>query len=658
MTRSRRYPLLFSPMSVGPFRLDNRIVFAAHLTNYAEDGLPTDRHAAYYEARAAGGAGLVITEEHSVHPTDRPHEKVICGFNPEVIPAYREITDSVHRHGTPIFAQINHNGGQGTGMYSRLALWAPSAVADPVSREVPKAVEDHEIAEIIAGYATVATHCAKGGFDGVELQCSGSSIVRGFLSPATNLRTDSYGGSLERRARLVLEILSAVRDAVGRELAVGLRLCGDERIDRGTTITDAVAVARMVEAQGCADYLNTSIGTMTATPPAFVASKRVPPGYASLVAAAFREAISLPVVGAGHYKDPAQAERALRAGHCDLVRAVRAQITDPQFAHKALSGRTESIHLCSACTQECVGRVRRNCWLRCTENPRAGREAEARPRTVATAVSRRRVVVAGAGPAGLQAAIAAASGGHEVIVFEQVAEPGGRVRLAATAPGRSELRDLVRNQVAQCRELGVEIRFSAEATPVTVLGERPDVVIVATGSRPRRPRWACDPPVGSPRLADVIEVLGGSARPSGTVLVVDELGFNQATSIGELLAARGCAVEIVTPAMVVGGDLEVTGDLDGFNMRAAARHIAQSSDLVVMALEPGGVQLLHCPTGTIEQRLVDWVVLAVAPAPEDRLYRQLRDGAPGLDLRRAGDCVAPRRAHAAVIEGDRAGSGL
>jgi 2,4-dienoyl-CoA reductase (NADPH2) len=142
------------------------------------------------------------------------------------------------------------------------------------------------------------------------------------------------------------------------------------------------------------------------------------------------------------------------------------------------------------------------------------------------------------------------------------------------------------------------------------------------------------------------------------VLVVDELGFNQATSIGELLAARGCAVEIVTPAMVVGGDLEVTGDLDGFNMRAAARHIAQSSDLVVMALEPGGVQLLHCPTGTIEQRLVDWVVLAVAPAPEDRLYRQLRDEVPGLDLRRVGDCVAPRRAHAAVIEGDRAGSGL
>ncbi len=162
-----------------------------------------------------------------------------------------------------------------------------------------------------------------------------------------------------------------------------------------------------------------------------------------------------------------------------------------------------------------------------------------------------------------------------------------------------------------------------------VLGERPDVVIVATGSRPRRPRWALDPPPGSPRLADVTEVLDGSARPSGTVLVVDELGFHQAPSVAELLATRGCVVEIATPAMVVGGDLDLTGDLEGFNRRAAARQITQSTDLVVMALEPGGIQLLHNPTGTVARRIVDWVVLAVAPACEDRLYRLLRGEAPG-----------------------------
>jgi mycofactocin system FadH/OYE family oxidoreductase 2 len=494
MTRSRRYPLLFSPANLGPVRVENRIVLTAHLTNFAQDGLPTDQHAAYYEARADGGAGLVITEENSVHPTDCAHEKVIRGFSPEVIPAYRKITDSVHRHGTPIFAQVNHNGAHGDGTYSRLALWAASAVADPLSREVPKAVEEQEIAEVITAYATVATHCARGGFDGIEVQCSGSSIVCGFLSPMTNLRTDAYGGSLERRARLVLEILSAVRDAVGRDLAIGVRLCGDERIDRGTTITDALAVAQMVEAQGCADYLNTAVGATTAKSHVFDRLKHVPSGYSGLISAAFRGAVSLPVVAAGRYREPAQAERALRAGHCDLVGVVRAQIADPQFAYKALSGHTEAIHICASCTHDCVVRVRRNCSLRCTENPQAGREADSAPREVSASGSAQRVVVVGAGPAGLQAAIAAARGGHEVIVFEKDSEVGGRLRLAATAPGRGELRDLVRSQLAQCLELGVEIRLSIDATPAAVLGERPAVVIVATGSRPRRPKWACDAP--------------------------------------------------------------------------------------------------------------------------------------------------------------------
>ncbi len=187
-------------------------MFSAHLTNYAtEDGRPSEQHAAYYAARAAGGAGLIITEEHSTHPTDWPYEKLIHGFHPEVIPGYRRITDAVHAHGVPILAQINHNGGQASSLYTRLPVWAPSPVPDPLFREVPKAVEPHEIAEIVAGYALVAEHCMAGGFDGVELQCSHSSIVRGFLSPATNHRTDGYGGSLLQRARLLLDLVAAVR---------------------------------------------------------------------------------------------------------------------------------------------------------------------------------------------------------------------------------------------------------------------------------------------------------------------------------------------------------------------------------------------------------------------------------------------------------------
>src|ERR1700733_793491 len=256
MSSGGRYRFLFQPLRLGPTVVRNRIVFSAHLTNYAEDGLPSEQHAAYYGARAAGGAGLIITEEHSPHPTDWPYEKLIHGFHPEVIPGYRRITEAVHAHGVPILAQINHNGGQASSMYARLPVWAPSPVPDPLFREVPKAVESHEIAQIVAGYALVAEHCMRGGFDGIELQCFHSSIVRGFLSPATNRRTDEYGGSLAGRARLLLEIVAAVRAAIGPRGALGVRLCGDELIDQGTTIADAVEVGRLVEATGAGDYIN------------------------------------------------------------------------------------------------------------------------------------------------------------------------------------------------------------------------------------------------------------------------------------------------------------------------------------------------------------------------------------------------------------------
>ena len=255
---------------------------------------------------AEGGAGLIITEEHSTHPTDWPYEKLIHGFHRDVIPGYRRITEAVHRHRTPIFAQINHNGGQASSMYSRRPVWAPSPVADPLFREVPIAVAQAEIDEIVAGYALVAEHCAEGGFDGIELQCSHSSIVRGFLSPATNRRTDDYGGPLDQRARLLLEIVDAVRRSWQPAGLVG---SGDELIEGGTTIDDAVRVAELVEASGQVDYINTSIGVATASLFMIEASMHIPPGYALFIPSALRKAVELPVIGVGRFKDPLQAER-------------------------------------------------------------------------------------------------------------------------------------------------------------------------------------------------------------------------------------------------------------------------------------------------------------------------------------------------------------
>jgi len=644
--------ILWSPLRIGPVVVRNRVVFSAHLTNYAADGRPTAQHAAYYAERARGGAGLIITEEHSVHPTDWPYEKLIHGYHRDVIPGYRRITEAVHRHGTPIFAQINHNGGQASSMYTRLPVWAPSPVADPLFREVPKAVERVEIDEIVAGYATVAEHCAEGGFDGIELQCSHSSIVRGFLSPATNLRTDDYGGSLANRARLLLEIVTAVRRAIGPGLALGVRLCGDELIEHGTTIDEAVAVARLVEAGGQVDYINTSIGVATATLFMIEASMHIPPGYALFIASALRKAVELPVVGVGRFKDPRQAERALADGHCDLIGIVRGQIADADFARKAQAGQTEQIRLCLSCNQECVGRMGLNRWLGCIENPRTGRESEgvavARP-----AARPRRVLVAGAGPAGLQTAIAAARNGHRVTVYERTGHAGGQVRLAATVPNRAELGDLVRNQLAECARLGVRLVYGTAVDVGLVTRERPDDVVVATGATAARPWWA-DP--GAGHVVDVRDVLEGRVEPAGEVVVVDEIGFHDATSGAELLADRGCRVEIVTPGMIVGQDLGITLDMENWWIRASAKGITQTVERVAQGMEGRTVSFLHHPTGTMETRTPDWVVLAVPGEPLDGLYRELR--AAGWPVRRVGDCVAPRRAHAAVIDGERVGSAV
>ena len=654
MSRGSRYKHLFQPLRIGPITVGNRIVLSAHLTNYAVDGKPSAQHAAYYAARAAGGVGMIITEEHSTHWTDWPYEKLIHGFNPDVIPGYRRITTAVHAHDVPILAQINHNGGQASSMYSRLPVWAPSAVPDPMFREMPKAVEHHEIREIIAGYMRVARHCIDGGFDGIELQCSHSSIVRGFLSPATNLRRDEYGGPIANRARLLLQLIETVRTTIGPHKALGVRLCGDELIEGGTTIEEALAVARLVDASGAVDYINTSIGVATATLYMIEASMQVPPGYAMYIPSAIRAQVGIPVIGVGRFKDPLQADRALAAGHCDLVGVVRGQIADPDFVAKARAGRANEIRTCLSCNQECVGRMGLNRWLGCIENPRAGRESL--PPPPVTSVSKR-VVVVGGGPGGLQAAVTAASRGYQVTLYERSDRLGGQVAIAASVPSRAEFLDLTRNLVASARRGGVRLVTSTLVDAARLRAEAPDVVVLATGARPARPWWS----QGHLRVVDVRDVLEGRSAPQGSVVVVDDLGFHQATSVAELLANRHCAVEVITSSMVVGQDLGITLDLETWNVKAHALGIRQRTDVVPMGLqvgEDGGLTLVlqHHPTGQEVRLAADWIVCAVQAEPEDGLWHALK-GAP-FPVHRVGDCLAPRRAHAAVIEGERVAGAL
>ncbi|MFZ1589667.1 MAG: FAD-dependent oxidoreductase, partial [Candidatus Microthrix parvicella] len=263
------------------------------------------------------------------------------------------------------------------------------------------------------------------------------------------------------------------------------------------------------------------------------------------------------------------------------------------------------------------------------------------------------VLVVGGGPAGLQAAIAAARNGHRVTLCERHELTGGAVRLAASVPNRAEFGDLVRNQFHEATRLGVEIETGVTLDAAEVLRRRPHSVVVATGARPARPYWA---PGDEHRIVDVIEVLDGAAAPSGRVVVLDELGFHQATSVAELLADRGCDVEVITPGMVVGQDLGITLDLETWWMRAESKGIVQTTELVPMGWDQGTLTLQHHPTGTMHERTPDWVVLAVPATPAEELYLELLDA--GVDVHRAGDVVAPRRAHAAVVDGERVGAAL
>lgn len=643
--------LLFTPIKIGNLTLQNRIVFSAHLTNYAEDFMPSERHAYYYRERARGGAGLIITEEHSTHPTDHPYEKLIHAFNAKVIPGYRRITDLVHREGVPIFAQINHNGGQGSGMFTRLPAWAPSALADPMFREVPKAVEPEDIAEIVQGYAQVASFTRQGGFDGVELQCSHSSIVRQFLSRNTNQREDEYGGSLENRMRLLREIIAAIRHAVGRDYPMSVRLCGDELIRDGIVLDEAIAAARILEKDGLIDCINTSIGTATQTLYMIEASMHIPPDYALFIPSAIRKAVRLPVIGVGRIKDPIQAERILAAGHADLVGVVRAQIADPEFGRKAREGRIDDIRLCLSCNQECVGRMGLNRWMGCIETPGTGQEQTLGVGTLQPATQAKRVLVVGGGPAGLKAAIIAARRGHKVTLLEQDTRLGGLVKLAVKVTNRAEFGDIVRNLLHEIAQVGVEVRTGVTATPELVLAEQPDAVVIATGSIPDRQAL---PGADGPGVADVNDILAGTVEPGKRVLVVDRLGFHEATSVAEYLAERGCAVEVVTPTLYVGQDLGVTLDLENWYRRARRLGIRCTPSHSPISIDGGIVTAIHNYSGQIVTfDRVDTVVLAVHRRTNDGLYQSLKGRVP--ELHRIGDCVAPRRAHAAIIEGERVG---
>src|SRR5215468_7235884 len=473
---------LFTPLRIGPVTAPNRVVCGAHFTMFSEPasvfgepGYFGARLGRYLADRARGGAGVIIAGQAQVHPTtayQMPNNA--AAWRAEAVPHFRRLTEQVHAHGALAFLQLAHNGGVNQGPWSKLPAWAPSEVAN--SLEPPKALEPAEIAELVEHFARSARHAADGGFDGIEVHGAHGYLIHEFLSPRHNRRRDVYGGDLEHRMRFAVEVLEAVRAAVGARVAVGLRLVGDEETGSGgLTAADAAEIGARLEQRGLVDFLNVSVGVSGI---GMVRPLYVPHGCGVYAARAVKDAVQrTPVFAVHRILTPEEAEDILARGDADAVTVVRALIADPEWAAKAARGASAAIRRCTGCNQGCYGSLTQGLPITCVTNPAVGRDAELGLGTLQPAERAKRVVVIGGGPAGLEAGWVAAARGHHVTLLERGDELGGKIRLAQRLPGRSELADFADWRAGECARRGVDVRLRHAATAESVLALAPDAVV-------------------------------------------------------------------------------------------------------------------------------------------------------------------------------------
>ncbi len=560
---------LLSPLRIGSITLPNRIVFGAHLTNFGVGNGFTQRHLDYYRARADGGAALLVTEALTVHALDWPYEHVPFGHTDAIVESLRSVAETVHSAGagTVLLAQLNHTGGQCAGRLLRQSPWAPSNMVDVASKRMAREMLPGEIAQVVAGFAAAARRCIQAGLAGVEVNAAQWSLLRQFLSPLTNQRQDTYGGALENRMRALLETVQAVRAALGVGAVLGVKLCGDELAPwGGLTAQDAAEIARRLVDAGGVDYFSVEIGGPYSTHMTDAAMP-VPQGHAAHLAQGVREALGgrVPVFAEGRIESVEVAERILEQGQADALVMTRALISDPGLPRKArdlAAGRAEEP------IRPHIGNTRyftvRGDWNRPLgdlANPRAGREGRLPP--VTRAAAPQRVLVVGAGPAGMEAAATLARQGHTVTLAERGPAIGGWARLLAErVPARAEYALLVAYHAALLPRLGVQVQLGRDITGAEEALAAYDTIYLATGAAAPESPLAQGAPV--PVLSARRLLAGtnpGLPRPGqGRVAVVDsEGGFRMGNAVEWLLAA-GYGVDVVTPDFFVGRELVESGE--------------------------------------------------------------------------------------------------
>lgn len=651
MNVSEPFPRLFSPIVLGPRTAPNRIVSTAHQSRLSESA-----HVGYHAAKLRGGVGTdVVFATTSVHPNSNPSDDgSLPGWNDDCVEIFERTVRGLREASeeTLLLCQLTHRGRRsGSESGAWLPALAPSPVGDEIVATVPKELTTVEIEELVEAFGAAAARVRRGGFDGVEILAAYGHLVDQFWSPGVNERTDGF--DLPRGTRFALEVLRAVREAVGPDMVVGVKLTGDDLLPDGVGPEQAGAIVRAIADSGVVDYLNVIGGTgmERVVRARSIPGIEQPHGVYAHLARDVRAATGLPIVATARVVRPEEAEQLLIAGDCDQVSMTRPIMTDPNMPLKARAGQLTQIRYCTGCNEGCIGRNYEGRSVICIQNPILTREQELTPHPQ-PAARQRRIVVVGGGPAGLEAARSAAERGHAVTLLERKVELGGAVRLATVAPKREEYHENADWLIREIHRLGVDVRTGVKADADTILELGPDAVVLATGAR----TWHPDVPgVNRENVHDVEDVLERRISLPGRVVVVDEDGYVKGMNVADWCAAGGSGVTLVSRWYFAGHRAPDMVRVPIYE-RLAQRSVEMQANLRLSSIEDDRVRLRSVFGGPDVALEYDHVVLSYFGRPHDPLGPMMAEA--GLEVVHVGDCVAPRSVAAAILDGMRAGRAL